>query len=358
MRKRWILGLCVIIFSFPFLAILGGGETEYGASDIATETMNLSPEVLAYRPLVEKACQKEGIPNEVNIILAIMQVETGGKGQDVMQSSESAGLPVNTLTTEASINQGVKHYKACLEEAKSLGNDEWTAIGAYNFGRNYNLFVSKHGNKHTIGTAESYSRTVVAPSLGNPTGRTYSYVNPVSIANGKPYLYWNGGNFHYVDLVKQYLVMNNNGGTVTGTNDATGWKKQAIANALADVGTSFPTGWGQRGECIVAVQGWLNRAKEGTFLPGGVRTGYLQSGAVEVPWNQAKSGDVIQYENLVNVDLFASGVHTMLIESVNKDGTVNIVESNNPDGSGLVGQRRGITNQAPSGWRAVVWRFP
>ena len=48
----------------------------------------------------------------------------------------------------------------------------------------------------------------------------------------------------------------------------------------------------------------------------------------------------------------------MLVESVNKDGTINVVECNVPGGSGLVGARTNLTNAAPAGWRTVVWRFP
>ncbi|MBO6438763.1 lysozyme family protein [Enterococcus faecalis] len=357
-KGKIILIIVVIgMISTPLIALLGGGaDKEYSSSDESMGAINLSPEVLLHRPMVEKYAKLEGIPNEVDVLLAIMMVETGGRGRDVMQSSESMGLPVNTLDLEPSIEQGVKHYKGCMEDSAKLGNDKWTAVASYNFGRNYNNYIGNNGHKHSTELADKYSLTVVAPSLGNSTGQRYSYPNPVAIPYNGGYLYLNGGNFFYVLLVQHYLTLNSNG-TGNGTNSATGWKKKAVELAVKDVGQSFTTGWGQRGECIVAVQGWINGAKAGTFRPGGVRTGYLQSGAKEVAWNQAKSGDVIQYENLGNPDLFDVGVHTMLVESVNKDGTINVVESNNPGGSGLVGQRKGVTNRAPSGWRAVVWRF-
>ena len=66
-------------------------------------SVNLSPEVLAHQPMVEKYARQNGISNYVYVLLAIIQVESEGKLEDVMQSSESAGLPVNTLGTEDSI---------------------------------------------------------------------------------------------------------------------------------------------------------------------------------------------------------------------------------------------------------------
>jgi hypothetical protein len=363
-RNHFLLWLLVpalpfLLLFLIFVGIIGGlsngGETGTPLEQ-TSENANLSPEVLQYKPLVEKYAKEAGISDQVPVLLAIMMVESGGRGTDVFQSSESLGLPVNTLGTEASIKQGVTHYKNCLDAAKQLKNDQWTAVASYNFGGNYNNYIAQHGHKHTTKLADTYSRTVVAPSLGNTTGLTYPYLNPVAIPYNGGYLYLNGGNFFYPDLVKQYLVQ-----SVSGKNSstsATGWKKKAVENAQKDVGQAFPTGWGQRGECIVAVQGWINSAKPGTFIPGGVRTGYVQSGATEVPWNQAKAGDVIQYENTSSPDLFATGVHTMLVESTNTDGTINIIESNNPDGSGLVGKRNNLTSTAPAGWRSVVWHFP
>ncbi|MFQ1040183.1 hypothetical protein ACEWB5_26440, partial [Citrobacter koseri] len=108
---------------------------------------------------------------------------------------------------------------------------------------------------------------------------------------------------------------------------------------------------------IKAVQRWINNAG-GHFGVGGVRSGYINSGAHEVPCNQVQSGYVVQYENQTDPELFASGVHNMLVESVNKDGKINVVECNVPGGSGLVGARTNLTNAAPAGWRTVVWRFP
>jgi hypothetical protein len=194
----------IILIVFSVASLSDEKEDESGGTDNST-SIGVSPEVLAYKTLIEKYAKIEGISDKVNILMAIMMVESGGKGTDPMQSSESLGLPVNTLTPEASIKQGVAHFKGALDDAKEQGNDEWTAVASYNFGRAYNSYVGRNGKKHTIDIAEKYSRDVVAPSLGNTTGIKYSYVNEVSQKFGKPYLYLNGGNFFYAELVRQYV---------------------------------------------------------------------------------------------------------------------------------------------------------
>ena len=56
----------------------------------------LSESVLQYRDLMEYYAEEEGIGEYVPVLLAIMEAETKGERDDVMQSSESAGLEPNT----------------------------------------------------------------------------------------------------------------------------------------------------------------------------------------------------------------------------------------------------------------------
>ena len=53
--------------------------------------MNLSTEVLKHQPMVEKYAKEYGISEYVNVLLAIIQVESGGTAEDVMQSSVKFG---------------------------------------------------------------------------------------------------------------------------------------------------------------------------------------------------------------------------------------------------------------------------
>ena len=161
--------------------------------------MVLSEEVLRWQPEVEFWAREYEIMEWVPVLLAIMQTESGGRVPDLMQSSESAGLPVNTLEYEDSIAQGVRYLARIIRRAESfgLGDDRLAVIQAYNFGIPYINFLGNRNERHSLDISAEYSRTVVAPSLGNTTGITVPYNNPVAIANGRPYRFLNGGNFHY-----------------------------------------------------------------------------------------------------------------------------------------------------------------
>ena len=52
--------------------------------------------------------------------------------------------------------------------------------------------------------ADLYSKTVVAPSLGNTTGAMVKYSNPIAVAYNGGYRY-KTGNFFYSEIVKQYV---------------------------------------------------------------------------------------------------------------------------------------------------------
>jgi hypothetical protein len=132
--------------------------------------------------------------------------------------------------------------------------------------------------------------------------------------------------------------------------------KQAVINAaISEIGSSRPTGYGQEGECFVSVRRWLRAG--GYWLGyGGPTSSYTNSGAYEVAIGAGQPGDVIQYAP-IGYDDWVDGVHTMLIVGVNANGTYQIVESNNPGGSGLVGRRNSVWPNPPAGLKAHVWRF-
>lgn len=207
MIRKLALFFAALLFGSMFIFMTGSGgipEKEVPTTDDVV-TVGLPEGVLQYEAIVKSEAAKHKISEKVPTLLAIMAVESGGRGNDVMQSSESLGLPVNSLQPLASIQQGVKYYASLLRTARDKGCDDDVAIAAYNFGGGYIDFVVKNGKKHTIEVAEKFSREVVAPSLGNTTGEKYNYPNPIANNHGN-YLYWNGGNFFYVDLVKQYLT--------------------------------------------------------------------------------------------------------------------------------------------------------
>lgn len=79
------------------------------------------------------------------MLLAIIQVESGGTLEDVMQSSESLGLPPNSLSTEESIKQGCKYFSELLAAAETKGCDLNSVIQSYNYGGGFLDYVAGHG---------------------------------------------------------------------------------------------------------------------------------------------------------------------------------------------------------------------
>ncbi len=156
----------------------------------------LSDSVLQYRDLVEYYAEEEGIEEYVPVLLAIMQVETAGERDDVMQSSESAGLAPNSLGPEDSIAQACDYFRGLVDRQETTGVDDRTVIQAYNYGPGYIYYIEENGGVHSFDLAVAYAEEMSG-------GRTANYTHPIADDNGNwMYLY---GNMYYVKLVEQYL---------------------------------------------------------------------------------------------------------------------------------------------------------
>ncbi|WP_288227597.1 lysozyme family protein, partial [uncultured Enterococcus sp.] len=141
-RNLSTISLAILTISFMGILMCVGllfGEDSEGSNSSGTSPggSSVSEEVLKHRSLVEKYAKESDISDYVPILLAIIQVESGGTAKDVMQSSESAGLPPNSLDTEASIKQGCFYFASLVKRAKELGCDQDSIIQAYNYGGGY-----------------------------------------------------------------------------------------------------------------------------------------------------------------------------------------------------------------------------
>lgn len=164
-------------------------------------------QVMTYQPMVREILNERDTPANEELVLAMIYTETKGKEGDVMQSSESASGSTDTINDNASsIRQGVQTLTENLYLAQEKGVDVWTAIQAYNFGPSYIDFIAQNGKKNTLVLAKQYSRDTVAPILGNTTGKTYRYINPISIFQGGE-LYVDGGNYYYSRQVQLNLYI-------------------------------------------------------------------------------------------------------------------------------------------------------
>lgn len=198
----------------------GGSGGGVGPSGSTYEPINIGSNITGNANIVawlDKYTKLYGISDYIGLAYALIMVEnpsTDGT-DDIMQSSESAGYPgPGYLTGEASVKQGCKHLAEQIKNGQTQNVDIWGVMQGYNFGSAYIPWLANRGGKNTTDLAEEYSRDVVAPSLGNTTGATYPYVNAVSQADGRTYLYVNGGNFHYAAMIRQYVKVTESVGYV------------------------------------------------------------------------------------------------------------------------------------------------
>lgn len=263
----------------------GGGDSSYTITG-----MNLSAEVLAHQPTVEKYAKEYGISEYVSYLLAIMQVESGGTAVDVMQSSESLGLPPNTLGTEESIKQGCKYFASLLSSAESKGCDINAVIQSYNYGGGYLDYVAGNGKKHSFNLAENFSRE-------KSGGVKVTYTNPIAVARNGGWRY-NYGNMFYVELVSQYL-------TVTQFDDKTA--QAVMEEALKYQGWKYVYGGSNPNtsfDCSGLVQ-WCY-GKAGISLPRVAQDQYDVT--QHIPLSQAKAGDLVFFHSTYNAGSYVTHI--------------------------------------------------
>ena len=283
-----------ILFSLVlFFGVLISADSDDENSNFSSGItgMNLSAEVLKHQPMVEKYAREYGISEYVNVLLAIIQVESGGTAEDVMQSSESLGLPPNSLDTESSIKQGCKYFASLLSSCKAKGmNDINVVIQSYNYGGGYADYVAKNGKKHSFNLAENFAK--------NKSGGTkVTYTNPIAVSKNGGWRY-NYGNMFYVLLVSQYL-------TVAQFDDET---VQAIMDeALKYEGWTYVYGGDSPStsfDCSGLVQ-WCY-GKAGIALP---RTAQEQYNVTQhIPLSEAKAGDLVFFHSTYNAGTYITHV--------------------------------------------------
>lgn len=284
MKLKYIVigfsGMFMVVFSLLlFVAILFSDEQGSGSSEIQLGGVNVSAEVLVHQPIVEKYAKEYNIEDYVNVLLAIIQVESGGTAKDVMQSSESLGLPPNSLSTEASIKQGVKYFSELFKSSEALGVDLDSVIQSYNYGGGFLEYVAKHGKKYTFELAQNFSKE-------HSDGEKVSYPNSIAVPINGGWRY-NYGNMFYFQMVKQYFVTTQfDDDTVQTIMDEAlkyeGWK---YVYGGASPTTSF--------DCSGLTQ-WTY-GKAGIVLP---RTAQQQYNVTQhIPLSEAQAGDLVFFHS-------------------------------------------------------------
>lgn len=173
-----------------------------GSVTLGIRNYSILKDVHRYDGEISQAAEKYGIPEHKALIAAIIFTETKGRHTDLMQSSESRYGESGKITDEKdSIDAGVSFLAQALKQAESAGCDEATAIQSYNFGLDYIDYVAERGQKNSKKLAESYSRDVLSPKLGNKEQTKYRYWGLHSLIYNGGFLYHNGGNLFYADIV-------------------------------------------------------------------------------------------------------------------------------------------------------------
>ena len=283
-----------ILFSLVlFFGVLISADSDDENSNFSSGItgMNLSAEVLKHQPMVEKYARENGISEYVNVLLAIIQVESGGTAEDVMQSSESLGLPPNSLDTENSIKQGCKYFASLLSSCKNQGIDDLNvAIQSYNYGGGYVGYVAGKGKKHTFNLAESFARE-------KSGGKKVTYTNPIAVAKNGGWRY-GYGNMFYVEVVNQYLAVPQVSGELAQKvmNEALKYQGWKYVYGGSNPNTSF--------DCSGLTQ-WCY-GKAGISLP---RTAQAQYDATQhLPLSQAKAGDLVFFHSTYNAGSYVTHV--------------------------------------------------
>ena len=171
------------------------------ASGVAM-AINLSDEVLSYRPAVERIAAKYGMSEYVELILAVMMQESGGRGLDVMQAAEGSfntkypHKPNGITDPEYSIECGIQELKYALEKAGCTGPTDLDriklALQGYNYGSGYIDWAMERDGGYTKENAIAFSDMMCArPSW--------------------PYDRY--GDKEYVEHVLRYYQITNSGGS-------------------------------------------------------------------------------------------------------------------------------------------------
>ena len=142
---KWIAaggGAFLLVFIL-IVGIIAGAA--FSSSSESSES--LSDEVLAYTSVIQQYASQYGIPEYVSAIQAIMMQESGGRGTDPMQCSESpyntrfSHSPGSITDPDYSIEVGVQTFADCISQAGCSSPQDMDKLKlawqGYNYGNGY-----------------------------------------------------------------------------------------------------------------------------------------------------------------------------------------------------------------------------
>lgn len=193
--RKILIAVCampiLIIMVFWTLLFSFNGSNSDNSID---EPLTLYPLVLSYKPYVTEKAEEYGIGEYVDLILSVMQVESGGCGSDPMQASESGfnekypRVPNGIQDPHYSIDVGIRELAHTLQLAKVKSPNDIqrikVAVAGYNFGSGFISWVSQsYDGVWSLEAATEYSSIKAAelhwknygdPPYANKVMRYYS----------------------------------------------------------------------------------------------------------------------------------------------------------------------------------------
>ncbi|MEF9962023.1 MAG: lysozyme family protein [Erysipelotrichaceae bacterium] len=209
--------LILLVVITLFIGIFASLSSDSG---VETSTLPLSADVLEHTEAIRKYAIENDIEDYVSLLQAIMMQESGGKGNDPMQSSEyeyNTKYPRKSNGIQEanySIQVGVKYFADCIKEAKSKDSIDmqkiYLALQGYDFQMPYINWAIVNFNGYTRANAKVYSDEMRAklqvdvygdPNYVNHILQYYHLGNgdivkvaltQVGNIDGKPYWEWYG----------------------------------------------------------------------------------------------------------------------------------------------------------------------
>ena len=184
--------------------------------------------------LLAKYAEEYGISDYLPWLYGIMLSESGGvyhpDGGGLMGiSNASGGISIGRA---ASVREGCRVFRTCLDRADAFGCDLDTAVQAYNYGISFVDYVAVRGGMYTLGIAQSFARE-------KSGGATVSFSNPIAVEINGGWMYRYGCMF-YVPCV--HAQMN-------GTDDAIAeMKEREPAYMLTLLDNRIASGWQEHTE--------------------------------------------------------------------------------------------------------------
>jgi len=220
-KKQILTVIFVLIVAFVLLIAVIASVFQQQQSNAGTYGAGDIPEtVQQYEPQIQKELEKYGRADQINTVLAITTQESGGTASlDIMQASESLGLPPNTIQNPIrSIQVGVKYFDETMNQAENAGVDTDTAIQSYNMGAGYIDFIADNGGEHSVELAQQFSNKMQS-QIGTNVYGDPNYVENVKRYLGEPKGNNGGGNAEQItaqgELQHPYYDQDSSSYTIT-----------------------------------------------------------------------------------------------------------------------------------------------